>query len=167
MFCPNCGASNIEGAKFCTSCGKALPSDTAQTQQAPIYDADPSAAYPGGYKANIKRRDIAVCIILSIVTCGIYSIVWMVNVVNELNLASGNERDTNGITVWLLGWVTCGIYALFWLYNAGDKVAEVRRRNGHEAGSDGVIYLVLALFGFGIVSYAMIQNDLNKVAAIA
>ncbi len=176
MFCPNCGAQNSDNSKYCTSCGTVLETSSgAQNEQQNQQDYAQQQGYNpfppqnngiGGYKVNIPFRNIAVAILLSIVTCGIYSIVWTIRLVDELNFASGRQNDTNGVTVWLLGLVTCSIYTLFWLYNAGEKVGEIRRRNGMEAGSDGVIYLVLALFGFSIVSYAMIQNELNKVAAI-
>ncbi len=170
MFCPNCGAPNPDGAKFCPSCGSQLVTGEAENNTNNQYQQpqqNPAPA-PGGYKANIPFRNIATAIILSIVTCGIYSIIWTVRLVDELNHASGKENDTNGITVFLLGLITCGIYTLFWLYNAGEKVEEIRRRNGNamSGSNDGVIYLVLAIFGFSIVSYAMIQNELNKVAAI-
>ena len=31
MHCPNCGAENPDGSKFCTSCGKKL-SESSQTE---------------------------------------------------------------------------------------------------------------------------------------
>ncbi len=173
MFCPRCGAHNSDDSNFCTFCGSALPKNKAQnngqynggtyTQNEGAEKGNP---YPHGYRANVTYRSIATCIILSILTCGIYYIVWAVMVIDDLNFASGRQNESNGFTVWLLGLVTCGIYTLFWLYNAGAKVGEVQRRSGLYRREEGDVYLILALFGLGIVAYAMIQNELNKVAAI-
>ena len=119
-----------------------------------------------GYRAPIKQRNIATCIILSIVTCGIYSIIWFISMVDDLNVASGYQQDQSGGTVFLLSLVTCGIYQYFWLYKAGEKVNAIKQRSGMMPDSNsGVIYLLLAIFGLGIVSFAFIQTELNKVAS--
>ncbi len=122
---------------------------------------------PGNYRAPIKNRNIALCIILSIVTCGIYSIYWMICIADDLNVASGRTGDTSGGMVFLLTLVTCGIYGLYWMYKAGEKVAYIEQRNTGVADSNSsVLYLILGLIGFGIVVYALIQSELNKVATL-
>ena len=127
----------------------------------PGYNSNPGFQQPMG-SAPIKNRSIAVCIILTIVTCGIYGIVWMIQVVNDLNVACGEPQDTSGGVVWLLSIVTCNIYLWVWLYKAGKKVD---RMTNAMNSSNSLIYLLLGIFGFSIVSFALIQNELNKVAA--
>lgn len=86
---------------------------------------------------------------------------------NDLNTASGRTQDTSGGVVFLLSLVTCSIYGLYWLYTAGNKVNIVKQRNGMVAdGNNGLIYLLLALFSAGIISYCLIQNELNNVATV-
>ena len=121
----------------------------------------------GGYRVPIKSRDIAVCIILSIVTCGIYGIYWLVCLVDDLNVASGRVGDTSGGMVVLLTIVTCGIYGMYWAYKAGEKIAYVKQRStGVMGGNDSVLYLILSIVGFSIVVYALLQSELNKVATL-
>ena len=61
--------------------------------------------------------------------------------------------------------VTCGIYMFYWMYKQGEKLDSAKSARGLESsGNSGIIYLVLTLFGLGIVSYALMQNDLNKLA---
>ncbi len=165
MYCQNCGTPLPEEAKFCPSCGSrtAAANEPHRPEAEPIYEK--AVENPATYKAPIPFRSIAVSIILSIVTCGIYSFVWLVKLVDNLNTAVDDQNDTNGIAVFLLGLVTCGIYTLYWLYKAGQKVGEVRRRRGLVPENEGIIYLILSLFGFHIIAYAMIQNELNQVAA--
>ena len=41
------------------------------------------------------------------------------------------------------------------MYQAGQM-------HGKDISDNSVIYLVLSLFGFGLVNYCLIQSDLNK-----
>ena len=110
---------------------------------------------------EIKERNIAVAIILSIITCGIYGIYWYITIVNDLNYVSGHTEDTSGGVVFLLSLVTCGIYGWVWLYKAGKKIDEM------ENGSDNsILLLLLAIFGLAIVDYAIIQDKINKRATV-
>lgn len=113
----------------------------------------------------IKRRDIAVAIILSIVTCGIYGLYWFVCLNDDLNELTDREGTSGGVAL-ILSLVTCGIYTIYWMYKSGEKVDELKSRRGQTSQYSGPVYIVLTLFGFGIVSYALIQDELNKHAQI-
>lgn len=116
-------------------------------------------------RTPITQRNIGLCILLSIVTCGIYGIVWFINLVDDLNTAAGETSATSGIMVFVLGLVTCGIYTLYWMYKAGELTNKAKAAYGLPTdNTTGILYLVLSLFGLGIVSYCLIQNDLNKMA---
>lgn len=113
---------------------------------------------------GIEKRDIAIAIILSIVTCGIYGIVWFVRLTDEINFVSGHTGDTSGGMALLLTLVTCGIYGWIWLYKMGEKLDEATVGRGMPAQSRGILYLILGVFGLGIVAYALMQDTLNKLA---
>lgn len=152
MYCPKCGTNVDDRAGFCPVCGTALNTQTPPT---------------GNYRAPITHRSIPVAIILSIVTCGVYMLYWIYCIVTDLNTACGEVDDTSGGMVVLLSIVTCDIYMLYWYYKAGGKVNKVRYLNGNTQDSSlGLLYLLLSLFGFGFVSLALIQNELNKVAEL-
>ena len=104
-------------------------------------------------------RSIPLCIILSIFTCGIYGIYWMIVLNDEINAASG-QPGTPGVAVFLLTLITCNIYGLYWMYKMGGRVEII---NGGYSSSTGILYLVLSLFGLGIVSYALMQSELNRI----
>lgn len=121
--------------------------------------------YGGGYGVNIQKRDILVSVLLSIITCGIYGIFWYINIVDDLNYASGHRDEPSGAIVFVYGLITCGIYKFYWMYKAGDKVNEIKMRNGMPAdGSNGILYLLCCFLGGGIVAYCLIQSELNRVA---
>ena len=157
MFCKNCGKEVPDGTKFCPNCGAQVETEAPKTE-----------TYTGtvyGAAGGTKNRSIGVCILLSIVTCGIYGIIWLVQMVDELNAAAGETNATSGIMVFLLSLVTCNIYSWYWFYKAGELV---NRASGAHGGTQdqnrGILYLILSIIGFNIISMALIQDELNKLA---
>lgn len=113
----------------------------------------------------IQRKSIGLCIVLSIVTCGIYSLYWLYSMAEDLNMVTARPDGPSGGLVLLLTIVTCGIYGLYWLYRAGDDLDRQRAEQGQLPGHLGILYLLLSLLGFTIVSYALLQSELNGYAA--
>lgn len=111
----------------------------------------------------IQKRSIPVCIILTIVTCGIYGIYWFICLNNDANTASKTFTTSGGVA-YLLSLVTCGIYGLYWMFKQGEKIDNAKTSRGMASSNSGILYLILALFGLGIISYALMQNELNKLA---
>ena len=107
----------------------------------------------------MKNRNIALSIIFSLISCGIYAIYWSYRLVVESDELTGNQGGMSPIVVVILGWLTGGIYWWIWLFQCGKRLDE---KNGT---SNAVIYLLLAIFGLAIVDFAMIQNEINKVTA--
>ena len=110
---------------------------------------------------QVKERGIAMAIILSIVTFGIYGIYWFVKITDELNTVAGTPEDTSGLKAFLFSLITLGIYNIYWYYKMGDKIDKYENTNS----SKGILYLILGLLGFGIISYALIQDSINKAIA--
>ncbi|MCI8333727.1 MAG: DUF4234 domain-containing protein [Lachnospiraceae bacterium] len=111
---------------------------------------------------TVQQRNIALCVILSLVTCGIYGLYWFVCMTDDTNTVA-NEEGTSGVMALVLTLVTCGLYGLYWAYKCGDKLDKAKADRGMPASNGGVLYLILYIFG-GIIAYALIQNELNKLA---
>lgn len=106
----------------------------------------------------MTNRNVLTVILLSIFTCGIYSIYWWYTTTEDLNSKSSDEPLMNYILSILLSIVTCGIYGIYWLYKFYKKVDEV-------TGDDNcVLNLILSLLFSGIVGMAIAQNSINKVS---
>ena len=112
----------------------------------------------------IKQRNIALCIVFSIITFGIYALYWFVCLTNDANQESGQTDATSGGVALLLTIVTCNIYGWFWAYKMGEKVDIIKTKNGQSAGNSSILFLLLQLCGLGIVSYAIMQDTINKNA---
>lgn len=112
----------------------------------------------------IKQRNIAVCIILSIVTCGIYGLYWFYSMTKEVASTNNREYTTSGGTAILLTLVTCGIYSMYWSYKMGKALDDINISKGRNPENRSIVYLLLSIFGLGIVSWALIQSELNNLA---
>lgn len=109
-----------------------------------------------------KNRNIALCIVFSIITCGIYALYWLVVLTDEVNEIAGDAEGTTGGMVLLFTIITCGIYGYYWAYKTGEKVDMIRRGRGEISSNTGILYLILNIIGLSVVTYALIQNEINK-----
>ena len=154
-YCPSCGSQVPTGVSFCPNCGTKVENNNQTNNQ-------PSNNYVGG-APRVENRDLAVAIILSIVTCGIYGIIWYVNIVNDTNTICNDENSNqSGGMVLLLTIITCGIYGIIWFYQAGKRLATAGQKYGMQISDNSLVYLVLHILGLGIVNYCLVQADLNK-----
>ena len=115
-------------------------------------------------KENImaKNRSIALAIIFTIFTCGIYGIYWFIVLTDDMNrLTLDDDYQMSGAVSFLLSLVTCGIYGIYWAYKMGNKVD---RLNG--GSYTGFIYILLHLFGLEIINLALMQDTVNCFATV-
>lgn len=110
----------------------------------------------------VQQRSVALAIVLTIVTCGIYGIYWLIVLNDEINTVTGNADDTSGALVFLFTVITCGIYSYFWMYKTGVKLDDHEVSRGRSAQYRGILYLVLHFLGLGIISWALMQDTLNR-----
>lgn len=111
----------------------------------------------------LTKKNIGKILLLSVLTCGIYYYVWLAKTQDEMNSLM-NDGDTSGAMVVLLSIITCGIYTIYWYYNMGNKVTSIKSYNNLPAKENAIVYLVLCLFGLGLVSFIMLQSELNDIA---
>ena len=112
----------------------------------------------------LQKRSIALCIVLSLVTCGIYTYYWMYKLAEDHNYLKNDPSSMSPGLVVVLSIVTCGIYYWYWLYKAGENVDYIRVQQGFMPGSKAILYLILGIFGLSIVSMALLQSDYNLMA---
>lgn len=107
-----------------------------------------------------EEKSVATCVILSIVTCGIYTWFWMYSMIKKLKMLSGETDDMIGEYLLLM---LVPYYNIYWVYTRSKKLTEAAARYGIQVTDNSVLYMILNIFGLQIVSYAMMQNDLNNV----
>jgi len=112
----------------------------------------------------VQKREIVTCVLLSLVTCGIYSIVWFIGLTDDVARLS-EDNELSGGKAFLFTLLTCGIYGFYWAYKIGKdiQIAE-EKRNITASDDNSVLYLVLQLFGLSIVVYCLAQSEVNRMA---
>ena len=113
-------------------------------------------------RAQIEERNIIVYLLLTLVTCGIFGIYWMIVILKDIATTSG--EDINPWMVILLSIITCGIYGIYFSYQMGKYMVKAGENYNVKIEDNSILYLILTIFGFGIVTYCLVQNDLNTIA---
>lgn len=156
-FCPNCGNEVNEGSNFCTKCGTNLGNGDNTNNGSTVIINN----YNSNSSINLPDRSIVTCVILSLITCGIYGIYWFICLTDDANIAS-EENDTSGGLAFVLTLITCNIYGIYWAYRMGQKISAAGQKRNIVVGDNAILYLILQLLGLGIINYCLMQNELNK-----
>ena len=106
----------------------------------------------------MKKRNIALCVILTIVTLGIYGIYWFIKMTNDVNELANPEKNTSGGVSFLLTLITCNIYGIYWAYKMGERCDRIRGIQGNSS----ILYLILSILGLDIVYFCLLQDMINK-----
>ncbi len=107
----------------------------------------------------MKNRNIAVVVILSIVTCGIYNLVWLWNTIHALD-AEGQASNMSPTVQFVLMFFYVG-FILFGI-NADANLNAIKAKRGLPTSDNKVLYLILGLV-VPIVLVCLVQNEINKL----
>lgn len=156
MFCTQCGQEIPADNKFCTNCGALVPtSTTISTTTATTNRRNPMGS-PTKYVG--KQRNAGLVILYSIITLGIYHLVWYYKINKEIALHDPEQRFSPGLATWALflpiaSWVT--------LYNTANRIKIMQiQDNSRDLISPGAALAWAILFGLGY--YVVIQGALNN-----
>jgi hypothetical protein len=102
-------------------------------------------------------RGIAVSLILTLVTCGIYNLYWQHRQMLAANDMLGSEKYR--FLPWLaFTIVTCGLYHIYHEYRMSSDIAQAV---GRDPKNDALIAVLLSLFGLSPVVDAIQQSQIN------
>lgn len=96
----------------------------------------------------MTKRSVASVIILTLVTFGIYGLVWMVKTKNEMVKAGADIP-----TAWLL---IVPIASIYWMWKFAGGVEHVTQGKQSQAIS------FIMMFVLGLIGMAIIQSALNQ-----
>ena len=149
MFCSSCGSEMETTASFCSNCGAANPRMA-------------SAATTGGVTAggpvrtdHIKRRNMWMQVLLTIITLGIYTIYWFHVTLGELYRANGNEEGSGCLWTILYIFPIAQFFAYWHQSYQYDQFI-----NGKYPGI--AIFILWIVFAPAV--WFLVQRDLNAAA---
>ena len=99
----------------------------------------------------MKKKNLFLIILFSIITLGIYDIYWFITLTNDSNKMKPRAATASGVVALLFCIITLGIYQLYWMYKLGDKVE-----------NSGVMYLIIDILGFGFIMMLVAQSKINR-----
>lgn len=135
--------NNIPPSSASASSGAATAGNEGaqQPQPGPVYY---------GPRRMPTDRSLLVYILLSIITCGIYSYYFIYCLARDVNeVCRDDGQKTGGLLAFiLLSFITCGIYAIYWYYSLGNRLAANAPRYGLVFQENGTTILLWYLVGW-------------------
>lgn len=109
----------------------------------------------GNWKKLPANRDWALFIILGILTCGIYWIVELTMMGNELNVTAsprdGKHTMNYCLATFVFGILTCGIFQLVWYHMFSERVGEEARLRGVDTKFGAATFWLWYILGSFII----------------
>lgn len=153
--CPLCAEQIPATAPACPFCRSAFPADGVAAGP-----PAPPAPRPRGTPLG-QERGVAMGIVLTILTCGLWGLVLQYKIGDEINAHQGKGRIHAGVDL-LLAFVTCGLWGIYLMYRYPRELQETLAEEGMPTSDLVVPCMLLSLFGLHIVAVAILQNELNR-----
>lgn len=131
-FCTRCGKEIPDGAAFCTSCGAPASGGANGAQQGYAGTSPQVTSMPW---VQLKTdRSLLKMVLLSLVTLGIYGIVVMSSVSNDINTIASRYDNKRTMHYCLLSFVvmplTLGIGGWVWYHKISARIGTELQRRG-------------------------------------
>lgn len=114
---------------------------------------------------NMKTKPLLNVAILSLITCGIYTIYWIYTTTNDINKYMEKEYINPSLAA-ILSIITCGLFTIYWFYKYGTIVFNdmSKKADLDGYGESSVVLALLLLIPFGyIYSVVTLQSKLNII----
>ena len=177
--CPFCRAEIPELSRVCRDCGTPVFQKcafcsreiVAGATRCPLCKTDlvppplnsPAASRPE--RPLGEERGIVVTFLLSFITCGIYQVVTVYQMGNEINRHAGKEELRPGLDL-ALTFLTCGLWGVYTMYQYPTIFKELTAKEGKPV--DVVLPCILLMAGTYVcpalyfVAPLILQDELNK-----
>lgn len=113
----------------------------------------------------LTKKDPIITLVLCIVTCGIYQLVWYWKTIEALNNEGHSSLcDLQPIVQFILLFVPY-VGTIFFALNADANINIIRRNKGLNELDNKTLWLVLGIL-IPIVNIVLIQSAINEVADV-
>lgn len=121
------------------------------------------------------ERSFAAYFFLNIITFGIYALVQVTHISEEINLIAGKHDGKHTMNfLWMFfifNWLTCGIATLVWYHRISNRIGDELRRRGVQsdfsADTFWLWYILGSLIWIGPFVYVYKRiNAMNQLNAL-
>ncbi len=106
------------------------------------------------------EANIAKCVILTIITLGVYQWIWLYSIIKNIKHMSNDEGSAVSELLCLM---FVPFYWFYWVYTRAKTIKQQADKRQVAMSDNSVLYLVLSFLRFGILNIALMQNDLNTI----
>lgn len=103
-------------------------------------------------------RNPVTVLVLGLVTCGIYQLIWLYTICNEVNQGLGREEFNFG-KEFVLSIVTCGAWGIWFMWRMSEALVELQKAWGVEPEMDPPILFIM---NFVYLGPFFMQKSLNN-----
>lgn len=116
---------------------------------------------------RITKVNIVCAVLLTFFSFGFFPIYWIYLIVKNSHLLQNKSTfQKKSCICEVLCLLFVPFYSWYWWYKNGEKNKKAFTEQGYHSSSSGVLFLVLAIFGFGIINEIIIQNDFNQIDGV-
>lgn len=170
--CPYCNAEVPEEYKVCKACGHAVVkkcpycAEEIQPQAVRCRYCHAALNEEGGESLPNDRpigevRSLVLTLVLIFITCGIWGLVLVYQMGQELDEHQGKGQINPGMDL-VLTFLTCGLWAIYLMYKYPQVLHEITQEEGATPVDLTMPCLLLSIFGLQIVALLILQDALNK-----
>ena len=135
LRCKNCGFDNLEGSRFCASCGKALGGGKAFGEGAAPYHEEGHeedgheesghggvAPGPGTGQAvaSLSPMPVPTLVLYTLLSFGIYSAVWFLKRLEAFNSLKSEVKLNQGVFGFIIAGFVANIFIVLYLVFTGE-----------------------------------------------
>lgn len=106
-----------------------------------------------------QERNVVLCVVLVIVTCGLYAIYWNYKMLDEMYTYTGQQN--NAVIDVVIGFFTLWIFSS---YKMAKLENEANAKAGLPAEDKAMMYIILSVLMLSLVVDILTQLNLNKIA---
>jgi len=112
-----------------------------------------------------RTRSPVAVILLSIITCGIYSLYWHYVIMDDLNKAA--NREIINPVLFLILLIVCGPFIYYIWYTVDRNLSDISRAEGTQYKENFILWLILSLMcGIGVyVAMYQLSEAYNELWA--
>lgn len=173
MYCEKCGEELGDDEKFCHVCGNKIDNENLSDCECgsnffeEVINEKNQKGEHLSYKLIDSNRSALAYFVLSIITCGLYSLYFMHRLGSDMNIVCEGDGDktTCGLELILLSLITCGLYNIYWIYKIANRIHFNSSKyliRVDETGTTVLLWYIIGAFLCGVgpfvAMYFIIEN---------